>query len=376
MRVDLSRIRKLKGAFQGRRIFLIGNGPSVRLDDLEKLSGEVCFCANRFHLCYEQTSFRPTLTFLEDKKMIENHLEEIASSCETALLVPGRLAPKTDHLYNLVRYILLTQTEEDKITEFSDNLEEGLYVGSSVMFGMLQVALYAGAKEVILYGIDHSFEVPLQEAQTGEAFVIDGGEKNHFISHYRKPGEVWCPPRVREIEEGFHLARKMYEKKGVPLYNATRGGQLEIFERKSFDSFFGFFQSLFSRSSGTKKALLRLEAHPNVFEKSFCDFLKNLGYRVTLGKKEGEEISSYDLVFTTGDPSSFIPEHPSSYYLLSQSFEEISERSSFYEGPFSFRNLDFLRALPYYDAVFVPRAEDKEKLLSYGVERPLYTLSS
>ena len=42
------------------RAFIVGNGPSLRNTNLDKLIGEVSFGCNNVHLIYKQTKWRPT----------------------------------------------------------------------------------------------------------------------------------------------------------------------------------------------------------------------------------------------------------------------------------------------------------------------------
>src|ERR1700677_2831169 len=73
------RLRRLANCHQGRVGFLIGNGPSVQTEDLERLRGQVTFCCNRFYLAYPKTSFRPTYTVSADPQMIDDFGAEIVS---------------------------------------------------------------------------------------------------------------------------------------------------------------------------------------------------------------------------------------------------------------------------------------------------------
>ena len=371
MEIDLYKIKKLRGSLKDKRVFLIGNGPSVRFEDLESLKNEVCFCANRFHLCYQETSFRPSLTFIEDKKMIDHHFDEIGSFCESPLLVPSRFVLRKKSYENLIRYSFLTKTYEDAVTEFSSNLEEGFYSGSSVVFGMLQMAAYMEAKEIILYGLDHSFEIPKNHDSVDKGVVIDSGEKNHFISAYRDKNETWCRPREMEIEQGFTLAREYLKKNKVKIWNATRGGCLEIFKRKSLEDFLspGFFSLKFSKKK-KKEVLLRFADNGNQKENDLADFLKDLGFllSVSKGKNSDENLGKYDFVISSGDLFSNPIEHKNSYYFLSHSIRKLSQKS------FGFENSDFLRSFIYYDTLLVSSSDEKEQLLQLGVSRRVYVI--
>ena len=46
------------------------------------------------------------------------------------------------------------------------------------------------------------------------------------------------PPDMAYTFSAYEVAKENAEKKGIKIYNATRGGKLEVFERVDFDSLF------------------------------------------------------------------------------------------------------------------------------------------
>ena len=62
------------------------------------------------------------------------------------------------------------------------------------------------------------------------------GEQNHFHPDYRKPGEQWHQPNLDYQKKAFLSAKRFAEKEGVKIFNATRGGKLEIFPRIDLDT--------------------------------------------------------------------------------------------------------------------------------------------
>lgn len=210
---------------KGRRAFVIGNGPSVRLEDLERLSGELTFCCNRFHLAYPLINFRPSHTLIADSHMLQTFGAEIATDCAGDLMVGAAYLPR--HLEQDFTWIRLCNRNPFR---FSADITRPIAPGGSVLVLALQVAFYMGIREVYLYGIDHDFtfnKVP------GEPKLVSG-EENHFISDYRA-GDPWYPPEIKEIEEALVSCRQFYEAHGGRVLNATRGGKLNQIERADFD---------------------------------------------------------------------------------------------------------------------------------------------
>ena len=54
------RLLALKDIHRGKRGFIIGNGPSLTVADLEKLKNEITFASNRIYLAFDETNWRPT----------------------------------------------------------------------------------------------------------------------------------------------------------------------------------------------------------------------------------------------------------------------------------------------------------------------------
>ena len=121
-------------------------------------------------------------------------------------------------------------------TCFSQNILNGIYTGESVLISMIQVASSLGIKEIYLMGVDNSYNVP--NNQVDELYITSEGESNHFHEGYRNNGDIWVEPRVDKIELQFKAMEKLAKKYNITIYNATRGGKLEVFQRVNFDDLF------------------------------------------------------------------------------------------------------------------------------------------
>ena len=109
------------------------------------------------------------------------------------------------------------------------------YWGGTVSFLNLQLAAYLGCNPIVLIGFDHSYVGPSQEIQD---YVIHSQveDVNHIHPDYFGPGYRWHDPNVQRMEMAYRCARRALESAGVQVLNATVGGQLEVFERVSFDT--------------------------------------------------------------------------------------------------------------------------------------------
>src|SRR5699024_7865108 len=75
-----ARIEALRNCHKGERCFIIGNGPSLRAEDLDKLKNEITFACNRINLIFDQTDWRPTYYCITDLALFHSReIQEEAS---------------------------------------------------------------------------------------------------------------------------------------------------------------------------------------------------------------------------------------------------------------------------------------------------------
>ncbi len=220
---------------QGERCFIIGNGPSLTIPDLEKLKSEFTFAANKIYLAFDRTDWRPSYYVLEDDHMIRQHLDEIRHLKGFVKFVSG----DWEHAWGADRETIFYPREmlsRKDFPGFSDNPYRFVYCGYMVTYVSLQLAFFMGFKNVFLLGVDFSYRLTSQSSNT----VTYGSDypSDHFIPDYFKPGESLHVPQVDRARQAMMCAREFYEARGRKIWNATRGGKLEVFERISLEQAF------------------------------------------------------------------------------------------------------------------------------------------
>lgn len=224
-------VTALRNQHVRQRAWIIGNGPSVRLEDLAAIpKGDVVFCFNRFHLSYADSPLREDYVVSADTLMIKDFGQDMID-ISTGLPLFCMPASRTLHLSG--NFVLLPPGDSH-LPIFSLTPDKFVTVGGSSVFVALQMAHYMGIRDVVLYGMDYSFTAKLQR-DPRFPFPVSFEEGNHFIKSYRG-AKPWCPPTWRDISAGFINARVAFELSGGRIVNATRGGQLETFARVDFDT--------------------------------------------------------------------------------------------------------------------------------------------
>lgn len=235
--IDINRIYKEKYGFinkdivrfkdihKGKRCFVIGNGPSLSYEDLECLhqNREFCFGVNRIYLAYEYTHWRPDYYVVADHIIIQN-------DCSKIMELPGIKFIR--HFYKKIADWENEDTYEYR--ELSCNPEEprismdlfrGIYMGNTVVYDAIQIALYMGFEEIYLLGVDMTSGIRYED------------EGSHF---YKSPDtkENLGRGNTPGMRKFLGYAAMAMEESGRMLRNATRGGELEEVPRVDFDSLF------------------------------------------------------------------------------------------------------------------------------------------
>ena len=98
----------------------------------------------------------------------------------------------------------------------------------TVAYNALQAVIYMGFKKIYIIGADFNY-------------IGDGAsDHNHFIAGYsdKKRATKTYVFDYEQIHKSYQAAKNYADKHGIQIFNATRGGRLEIFERVDFDSLF------------------------------------------------------------------------------------------------------------------------------------------
>jgi hypothetical protein len=211
----------------GETAWLIGNGPSVRVEDLDRLGSAITFAFNRFHLSHDMTRLRPTYTVSGDKQMIEDFGQDIVDRSGGTVFLAHDRVPDLVGDYVWLRQLSVAPPL------FSLNPDRAVAPGGSSLFVALQLGYFMGIRRFYVYGADFRFTFRTHK-RSRDAYRAVSGDDNHFIRNYRE-GRAWCPPSFRQIASSFFAARVLMESENGFIRNATRGGALEIFPRLDFD---------------------------------------------------------------------------------------------------------------------------------------------
>lgn len=237
------RLRALREKYKDHdRCFLIGNGPSLNRTDLSMLKDEVTFAVNGFFLKSRDLDWKPTFYLVEDHLVAEDRSYWINKFDGTTKLFPAYLGYAFPPGDDTIFYNHRPRKSYPHGFDFSMEADKITYTGCTVTFSMMQIAAYLGFKEIYLIGVDASYEIPkdVDEGKDYAVGVLDmkSDDVNHFDPNYFGKGFRWHDPQVEKMVEAYEEARRVLEGTPQTIYNATVGGMLEVFERRSFQSIF------------------------------------------------------------------------------------------------------------------------------------------
>lgn len=223
----MEELKRLKNSHKGERCFVIGTGPSLSINDLEMLKGEVTFATNRIYELFNQTEWRPTYYVNQDHNLIQTFGDKIAQVDSKLLFLPVEY--RKTFSGDKYRFFVLKHKEfYPHKAPFSRDVSRFLAQGFTVTYGAIQIAMYMGFKEIYLLGIDHNYNI-IRDA-IGKPVKMDSVGKNYpeGMQQYMNMNSL---PRVEETTIAYETAELVSRRQGVKIMNSTRGGKLESFER-------------------------------------------------------------------------------------------------------------------------------------------------
>jgi hypothetical protein len=232
-RANAGRLKALRGRYEGRRGFVMGNGPSLLECDLNRLAAEVTIVSNAHYLIWDRLAYIPTFLAVEDRLVAEDRADELRALEGITKVFPFDFHPLLGRANETTLYLNFPRNYRS-FPRFSKDLAKRAYWGGTVSFLNLQLAAYLGCDPIVLIGFDHSYVVPPPADIENSVIRSRGVDVNHIHPDYFGPGYRWHDPNVERMEMAYRCARRELERQGVTVLNATIGGQLEVFERASF----------------------------------------------------------------------------------------------------------------------------------------------
>lgn len=232
---NLKKFSNLKGKYKGKRIFIIGNGPSLNEMPLYLLKDEYKMCFNRFALMEERVNWFPDFYAVTDDLVLKDQAKELNENIIPRVkaaffpdIHPSNLSIKK--IINDKKNVLWLHVDKP---DFSDNLPD-CGINKTVVNAGIQIAAYMGFTDIYLIGVDMTFGEHKITKSSSRNWKSEGDDTNHFDPRYFGKGRSYHNPGVDEMLQKFELCKAFFDSRNVRIFNAGYGGKLETFPRVKF----------------------------------------------------------------------------------------------------------------------------------------------
>lgn len=296
-------ITDFAGLFEGERIFIIGNGPSLNKTPLERLDSEYTLAMNKVSRIYSNTDWRPSMYYFamspSNPEVPDDYFGKNYLSKNIKMGIPcfmpsqyQKIFDDSKNIYYFDKFHLwghnpfhqatieeVKKMPSDQIQSFwSDNISHHIY-HYHVMYGALQTAIYMGFEEIYLLGSDLGMEYQnphmvfedgldpyrfsgtkyeyiyksVQNKNTVKSIIngvimkliqkfdqsdiiqdLIGSDNNDSMTqdYFNNLRIIDRSKHESEIRKSHIISKRIQKESNVNIYNATLGGELEIYERR------------------------------------------------------------------------------------------------------------------------------------------------
>lgn len=223
-------LEKFKDAHIGERCFIVATGPSLRMEDLDvlKKNNVKSIGMNKLFLAYKRSAWRPDYYVVDDSYCLSENSDELKNMPVGSIFLSDTYPEIWEKNVppNVYKYHSQPSIMYDEEVPFSEDIVKGIYSRGTVTYSCIQLAAYMGFQEIILLGVDFSISNDYRN------------KDNHFDPDYYNDKSKVRVFWEKDSLQAYESAQKHAEEHGIKIYNATRGGKLEVFERVEFDSLF------------------------------------------------------------------------------------------------------------------------------------------
>lgn len=259
---DLKENKKFKNIYKGEKCFIIGNGPSINKQDLNKIKGENIFVVNSFPYTDLYDSLNPKFFVIWDDVNFEwengdfgkhrfNLFTKVESSnpdtkCIFPVKFKRKISEKSLFSADNILYAYFG-SEWSKYKKNNFNFEKQIPYINNVIDLAIMSAMYMGFSKIYLLGVDMNDFLAKYEYSWNKSL---DKRYEHFYDHTEEEQKVVDSinylessneARLRIAADKLMIFKNIYdvaESKGVEIINMTEGGGLDVFPRMRYEDYF------------------------------------------------------------------------------------------------------------------------------------------
>jgi hypothetical protein len=225
-----------KNKHKGKRVFLIGNGPSLNKTNLDLIKNEYSIAMNRISLIYENTEWRPSYYLFCSSncdhptwgKVWTKSILNAVNDDKTTPFIWSKYHRTIDpkkKMKNIKWFHSVSEKKPDIQGNidpacFSDNIVERIDKTGTTMNVVLQLAKHMGFSEIIILGADLGWK-----ADTGKT----NSDPNHFCKEYSADIPEYKVLKINNQMRNIHKLARSNISTNVKMFNATIETKLDTY---------------------------------------------------------------------------------------------------------------------------------------------------
>lgn len=244
----LGRNEVLKGKHREQRCFVIGNGPSLKTQDLSPLAREITFAMSAFwkhpivakwqptYYCFADPAFfdgsEPMREFFRALRgRIHSSTFFVPLSAAKVVEEQDLLPPEQTYYIAFCGRLSHSRIPRIDLAKFVPRVQSTSQLG-------IMAAMYMGCSPIYLLGLDHDW---LSHRGMDRHFYEGKTIENHpeahgDLSRYTYKSQLEA---VLNLWNGYEALLRLSRRQGIDIVNATNGGFLDVFERADYEELLG-----------------------------------------------------------------------------------------------------------------------------------------
>ena len=224
-------LKKFKDIYAGKKCFIIGTGPSLKAEDVKAViesDAFVTFGVNTLYKIYDELGLKADYYCIIDPSTYGSVGKSVKKYHTDTFFIPdNRIKNEKEQSINKFAlecssFYKFSCLEYFGYPKFGFDLSDEIYDGASVVYATMQIAAYMGFSEIYLLGVDCNYDKNQQL-------------HNEKLSYEKGYKYKWTKQTGISMIDGFQGAKDQVDAQNIQIYNATRGGMLEVFPRVDFD---------------------------------------------------------------------------------------------------------------------------------------------
>ena len=243
--LNLMKWKKLHNKYKGKRVFLIGNGPSLNQTPIYLLKNEYTITFNHFNLLLERLNWNPEFYMLVDATVAQDSRQEIEKMVELsnysffpdyhriAHIDFSKFIPNNDKVHYMIPFPL----------NFSKHLPL-VGSGGTVIVEGFQVLAHLGFSEIYILGVDMNYIIHTNTKVINNGIQSNADDDpNHFDNRYFGKGRKYHQPTqqvINNIFKGLLNVKIGLDRLNIKSLNIGYNSKVDYFEKNDFIGALGY----------------------------------------------------------------------------------------------------------------------------------------